>query len=1040
MNSPEPIDAMTSDPRGPAGDDLRHGRRPSPTPEAGGSRSSMANLVDSFLRGSGLDPGLAEIADEITEQLQRGEEVDLDACDVRYPEWAATIRSLMPVLREMAELGRTVRSEVAAGTEAGGGPSSAGGTRVLGDFRVLREVGRGGMGIVYEAEQLSLARRVALKVLPLAAAMDPRALQRFQLEAQAAAWLQHPQIVPVYAIGSLGDVPYYAMQFIEGASLAELINELRRLEGLEATDLLTSSRSGGICALARGLLAGRFLPPPAESDGNRVAGNGILTVLTTEQPPAGRTAVNQSDVSPPKALPGAVARGRDFARTVAHLGVQAAEALEYAHGQAVLHRDIKPANLMLDRRGVLWVTDFGLVRLPGEGGLTLTGDVVGTLRYMSPEQALGRRALIDRRTDIYSLGATLYELLTLTPAVPGRDRQELLRGMLEAEPTPVRRLNPAVPVDLANVITKAISKEPSGRYETAQHFADDLRRFLDGRAIAARPSGPASKVWRWCHRRPLPAGLILGLVLTLLSGLVAVTWSWRDALHQRDLMAHAQRQTEDALRRESLANQALQKANGQERAAREQAQRRFDLATKAVEQYYTGASEEVLLKQPQMASLRKRLLETALSFYKELQASIEEGPDDLKSRTELAKVYERVGRIAVDVGSRQEGLEAFERASAILDEVIRAVPTSPGPRHDQAACLDFIGKLLAYTSGREEDGIRALERALALSEGLSAERPDDADRLLDVAAVAGDLAYERARMGRIEEGLDALQRKCAILEKLAAQHPSMNSYRNRLGITFGELGKIQATAGHLSDSLRSHHQAAALFERLAFEEPSEFVHRRRRGQVELDIGRTLSDAGRPGEALSNLERGLAVLVSVAADVPAVDSYQRAIAEANDLLGAVLNRMGRRDDALQALTHARAVLTGLARNRPEFVAYQADLAENNLWTGAVHQDSGRFDEARHELREARDRFARMAPVGELVYALARAEARLVPLAEPALSRSQAGRAMSALRQAVARGYHSLDALRTDPCLDPIRDLPEFELLMLDLQFPVSPFSA
>src|SRR5262249_14935782 len=186
---------------------------------------------------------------------------------------------------------------------------------------------------------------------------------------------------------------------------------------------------------------------------------------------------------------GSSIRNREYVRSAARLALQAAEALDHAHTRGILHRDIKPGNLLLDAEGRLWVTDFGLAQVRGDDRMTLTGDVLGTLRYMSPEQALGRRGVMDGRADGYSLGGALYELLTLRPAVDGRDRAEILRRIVDAEPPPPRKLNPAVPSDLETILLKATAKDPAARYATAQELAEDLRNFLEDRPIRARRPG-----------------------------------------------------------------------------------------------------------------------------------------------------------------------------------------------------------------------------------------------------------------------------------------------------------------------------------------------------------------------------------------------------------------------------------------------------------------------------------------------------------------------------------------------------------------------
>jgi WD40 repeat protein/serine/threonine protein kinase len=356
----------------------------------------------------------------------------------------------------------------------------------LGDYRILREVGRGGMGVVYEAEQLSLGRRVALKVLPFAAALDAQRLQRFKTEAQAAAQLHHTSIVPVYGVGCERGVHFYAMQFIDGHSLAAVLSDLRQQAGLEGAVQAAPTRPDTPPAADPQQTTPYAPPHAALGPAARTADSPAAAALSTERS----------------------RRSQAFFRAVARLGLQAAEALEHAHQLGVVHRDVKPANLLLDGRGNLWITDFGLARLSSDAGLTMTGDLVGTLRYMSPEQALAKRVPIDHRTDVYSLGVTLYELLTLEPAFPGADRQELLRQIAFEEPRPPRRLDRAIPQELETVVLKAMAKNPNDRYATAQELADDLRRFIESKPIRARRPGLCKRTVLWVRRRPALAGLL----------------------------------------------------------------------------------------------------------------------------------------------------------------------------------------------------------------------------------------------------------------------------------------------------------------------------------------------------------------------------------------------------------------------------------------------------------------------------------------------------------------------------------------------------
>jgi hypothetical protein len=219
--------------------------------------------------------------------------------------------------------------------------------------------------------------------------------------------------------------------------------------------------------------------------------------------------------------------GNQYWQSVARVGMQVADALAHAASQGVLHRDIKPSNLLLDDTGNVWVTDFGLAKAASDSDdLTHTGDVVGTMRYMAPERFNGQG---DLRSDVYSLGLTLYELLALRPAFDEADRNKLVKQVMHDEPVRPRKLNPAVPRDLETVVLKAIARDPAHRYQTPAEMAEDLKRFVEDRPVRARRVSDTEKLWRWCRRNPLPASLLAGMVLVFLAGFAGVFWQWREA-------------------------------------------------------------------------------------------------------------------------------------------------------------------------------------------------------------------------------------------------------------------------------------------------------------------------------------------------------------------------------------------------------------------------------------------------------------------------------------------------------------------------------
>ncbi len=470
------------------------------------------------LSGSDL---LNELAHDFAERYRRGERPPVNEYTDRYPDLAGEIRDLFPTLVMMEQLG--------SGVENRSGPVARR-PRVdepmperLGDYRILREIGRGGMGIVYEAVQESLGRHVALKVLSQHRPLGTVQLRRFDREARAAALLHHTNIVPVFGVGEYQGVHYYAMQYIEGQSLDTVLAEIHRLRAgsCPVGDISDGGAHGNSASLTKGLLshqlpALRTPPEPRRSGPSPKPEPAVSPVAPPESSPGPPWSTADLSSSTSTILGTSEAH---YHRSVARLGMQAAEALGYAHLHGVIHRDIKPANLLLDLRGTVWVTDFGLAKAEGSDELTSPGDVVGTLRYMAPERFHGKA---DSRSDIYSLGLTLYEMLTFAPAFTAFHRVEFIHAILHEEPKRPRSLDPLIPLDLETIVLKAIAKNPADRYSTADELARELGRFVEGRPILSRRVSLPERVWRWSRRNRMTASLIL-LAASLTSMLAIVS-------------------------------------------------------------------------------------------------------------------------------------------------------------------------------------------------------------------------------------------------------------------------------------------------------------------------------------------------------------------------------------------------------------------------------------------------------------------------------------------------------------------------------------
>lgn len=612
------------------------------------------------------DPRVMQAVQEYLQQLEAGKRPNRQEFLRRYADVVQPLSECLDgldLVHRSSGRERAVIQSVTAPAE----PADALFATPLGDFKLTREIGRGGMGVVYEAVQLSLGRRVALKVLPFAATLDARQLQRFHNEAQAAAQLHHTNIVPVYFVGCERGVHFYAMQLIDGQSLAVVIAEMRRQLGREVQeDRSESSPRPGT--------ATRELPresPRRESPKRRQGRDDAIRATNPPSDASGAALASASDSGPAQsgassdtAAPVSLAlttqrsnKNQSFFRSAASLIRQAADALDHAHQYGIIHRDVKPANLLVDAGGRLWIMDFGVAQFHNDVSLTQTGDLLGTLRYMSPEQAQGLRGQTDQRSDIYSLGATLYELVTLEPIFPGKNRSELLHQIIHQEPKPPRQAESSIPYELETIILKAVAKNPADRYATARELAADLDRYLEDKPILAKRPSLVERTRKWLRRHPsvLVASVILLVLLTL--GSLLSAWLIRQE-QKKTQVAH------DLIKGEQ---EKTKLAFEGERKRAEEAEERFRLVKRAVDDMIQWANEEIGdSPDPYLQGLRKHVLEAALGYYKELIEHRQHEPDAPELAATRAKVEKLIADLDVLQGDAHFRLLS---QSAVLEEI-----------------------------------------------------------------------------------------------------------------------------------------------------------------------------------------------------------------------------------------------------------------------------------------------------------------------------------------------------------------------------------
>jgi serine/threonine protein kinase len=959
---------------------------------------------------------LVDVLEAYLANLETGVAPDEQSLIAAHPELADELRPYLESLRLLHGATQDLREPPNSSNAALHSTHIAGPVRQIGDYRIVREIGRGGMGIVYEAHQKSLNRRVALKILPFAAVLDQRQIARFRNEAQAAAQLHHPHIVPVFAVGQEQGVYYYAMQCIDGQSLEQAVNELRQTP---INGGLRSTRAAG-------------------------AMNGSTTTVRLDA--VGARASHRSF------------RQDDFFRTVARLGKEAAEALQHAHDYGIVHRDVKPSNLLIDDQGKLWVTDFGLARVQADGGVTLTGDVVGTLRYMSPEQAAGRTALVDARTDVYSLGATLYELLTQEHAHAGDDRQTLLRQIVNEEPIPPRRHNAAVPIDLETIVLSAMAKTREERYASAQAMADDLERFLAGKPTLARRPTLVDRAAKWArrHRSLVTVAAAAMFVLCLVSG-VGVAMLAAEQARTKAALAEAKRNARDA------------------QASFERAERHFRQARGAVDHFGLRLADR-LLEVPGTEDVRRDWLIDALSYYKQFMT---EADDDPHLRRELALAHFKSAVITAKLGGTADAISEYEAAVAHLENILAEGSAAPNVQAELAVTHNNLA-LLVVARGDVNAAREHYQKAIELQSkliqshageptyaGQLAESQANFGMLLDQlgetaaaeaslrAAVdslrplaesfSNDPKYARnlaiacnnlcfvLRKRDVEAARGVAQEAVAILKRLTEKHSGQLQYEGDLALCYNNLAAIESHSERFNEAVRWHGEAIAIQERLVRVAPAVVRHR-------SDLAISLNNLGvahcrldESTKADSAFARAQEIFATLAGDYPDELAYRSSLAALLNNQALALSKAGRHDDALEIYPTAIEAQRACWLRLPDSPMMCEVLSKMYYNFGESLRTAGRFDEAAQAALARREVWK---DNGERLVGVAAELAQLGKQAgetadELSLPKKVENEAVNTLQQAVELGWPRDIDLAADERFANLRTHAKFTALVAEL---------
>ena len=718
-------------------------------------------------------------------------------------------------------------------------------------YEILGELGRGGMGVVYLAKQVSLGRAVALKVVLAGAHAGWNQRSRLRVEAETVACLKHPNIVPIYEVGEQDNLPYLALELVEGGSLAQSL---------------------------------------------------AIRPMASDQ--------------------------------AAKLSETLAQAMSYVHERGVVHRDLKPANVLLTVDGVPKITDFGLAKwLEVSSGHSQSGVILGTPGYMAPEQAKGHTSLVGPATDVYALGAILYEMLTGRPPFHAATSQETVQQLLTENPVPPSRLQPTVSRDLETICLKCLQKEPERRYSGASALADDLRRFLSGRPILARPTPSWERVAKWTQRRPAVAVLI-GFSVVATVALLALGFADNVRLQRQRTIANAERD-------------AAQKAQ-------QQAEADFRLALDAVKRFYTEVSENKLLSVPTMDTLRIDLLQRACGFYERVAHERSNDPD---VQAELGRAGWRLAVMVSNSRSVPDGIGLMGRPVDIQKRLAHQYPDRPEYRSDLARSYNNLG--IMHRSNNQRDlGAEDWKRALALREQLASEHPDDFLARRDLAQSLQNMGnWYREERGQANKAEEMYRRALVIQESLVRETPGVVQPRTDLPLvpfaldparirydlsfTYFNLAVLSREGGKSAKAAEALHQAIEHLERLVREQPGRAGYRHLLAKTHLELGRLHQVDGQITHAAASWNRSRELLQFLVHEHPADSNYRYNLALTLRCLSIASDAVGQPAEAEETRRSAREVEEPLIKEHPETNAYyfETALIYTNCSTTAVPISSG-----------------------------------------------------------------------------------------------------